>query len=149
MNILQRICGYCIYQERTQSEVRKKLKSLGVSGDEAEEIISRLITENFINEERFAKQFAGSKFRVKKWGKIKIRFELKSRGLSEYCIKEGLREIDKEDYFITVRDLLAKKIEELEKLKNPMLIQKKASDYLRQKGFEMEIILMALEGESV
>ena len=60
---LKKACNYCVYQERTHDEVRKKLREWKVFRDEAEEIIAWLIVENFINEERFAKAFAGGKCR--------------------------------------------------------------------------------------
>src|SRR6478609_905032 len=72
----QKASSFCAYQERTQQEVRDKLWELQVNRDWIEEIISQLIVENFINEERFAKAFAGGKFRIKKWGKVKIVMEL-------------------------------------------------------------------------
>ena len=73
---IQRIRHYCAYQERAQQEVRDKLYELGMTMDEVEEIMSDLIAENFLNEERFAVQFAGGHFRIKGWGKVKIQHAL-------------------------------------------------------------------------
>ncbi len=72
---IQRIRHYCAYQERAQQEVRDKLYELGMTMDEVEEIMSDLIAENFLNEERFALQFAGGHFRIKGWGKVKIQHQ--------------------------------------------------------------------------
>ncbi len=72
-------CNYCAYQERTQQEVRDKLYDLGLFSDEVEDVLSQLITANFVNEERYAKAFASGKFRLKRWGRQKILFELKRR----------------------------------------------------------------------
>ena len=69
---IQRIKQFCAYQERAQQEVRDKLYELGMTMDEVEEIMSDLIAENFLNEERFATQFAGGHFRIKGWGRVKI-----------------------------------------------------------------------------
>ncbi|HCM75832.1 MAG TPA: RecX family transcriptional regulator, partial [Cytophagales bacterium] len=69
---LQKIYHYCAYQERSHKEVRNKLYDYGLWGSEVEDLLTRLITEDFLNEERFAKSFAGGKFRMKKWGRIKI-----------------------------------------------------------------------------
>src|SRR5882757_6205956 len=71
-----KIQKYCAYQERSHQEVKHKLHTYGLTVDEADEIISSLITDNFLNEERFAKAFAGGKFRIKKWGRNKIEHEL-------------------------------------------------------------------------
>jgi len=145
MDILKKACSYCIYQERTQGEVREKLKSWGVSRDASEEIIAWLITENFINESRFARQFAGGKFRVKKWGRKKIIYELKARGISPNCIRDALQAIDDDEYFTTLRGLAAKKAESLAPESDPFMIRKKVSTYLLMKGYEPEHIREVLE----
>jgi regulatory protein len=80
----------CAYQERCQQEIRDKLYEWGLHSNEVENIIADLISTNFLNEERFAKAFAGGKFRIKKWGKVKIKIELKKRKISDYCIRKGL-----------------------------------------------------------
>jgi regulatory protein len=131
--------SFCAYQERTQNEVRHKLYELGVNKDVIEEIISDLIVENFINEERFAKAFAGGKFRIKKWGKNKIRQALKEKGLSLYCIKKGLQEIENEDYEKTLRSLVEKRMLE-EKEKNIFKKKDKISKFLIRKGYEPEFV---------
>src|ERR1017187_9401155 len=89
---------FCAYQERCQQEMRDKLYSWGLYPDAVENIIAGLITGNYLNEERFAKSYAGGKFRIKKWGRIKIKIELKKRKISEYCIKRAMEEINNRDY---------------------------------------------------
>lgn len=90
---------YCVYQDRCHSEVRTRLIEHQVYGDELEEIISSLIADNFLNEERFATAFATGKCKIKRWGRVKIRQELKRRQISEYCIKKALRSLDHETYY--------------------------------------------------
>ena len=136
---LRKASSFCAYQERTQDEVRKRLREWEIVGDDAELIISRLIEERFLNEERFAKAFAGGKFRVKKWGRIKIKYELKMRGLSDYNIKIGMKEINDEDYRETLKNLLKKKKKELFAKKTSILKQKLAK-YVIGKGFESELV---------
>ncbi len=130
------MCSFCAYQERTQQEVRDKLYALGgLSSDSIEEIIGMLITENFLNEERFAKIYAGSKFRVKQWGRIKIQKALEARGLSPYCVRLGLAEIDPEDYYQTLYDLAQKKWTSLDG-EPPAQRKQKTWRFLAQKGYE-------------
>ena len=143
---LKKACSYCIYQERTQSEVREKLKSWSVYGDSAEEIIVWLISENFINEGRYARQFAGGKFRVKKWGKKKIVYELKAKGLSQHCIQEAISEINDEDYQETLRSLVEQKRASLSDDDHILVNNRKIINYLLNKGFEMEEILPLVKG---
>ncbi len=144
--ILLKACNFCAYQERTQNEVRQKLKDWKVFDHEAEDIIAELITENFINEERFAKTYAGSKFRVKKWGRNKILGELKRRGLSDYCISSGMKEIDAEEYFLVLQALLHKRLHSLRSETNEFVKKKKAADYAMRKGFEGDLVWDVLRG---
>lgn len=138
-NIFLKACSYCAYQERTQDEVRERLKKWKVWGEEAEEIISELIQENFLNEERFAKVFAGSKFRVKKWGRRKIEMELKRRRLSPYCIRQGMAEIEDDSYRQALTELLEKKARLLNE-KDIFLKRQKLYRYAAGKGYEGGLI---------
>jgi regulatory protein len=95
---LPKLKQYCAYQERCHSEVKEKLYSYGVYGDDADSIVSQLIEENYLNEERFALHFAGGKFKMKQWGKMKIKYSLKQKQVSNYCIKKALNSIDDVEY---------------------------------------------------
>jgi regulatory protein len=135
----QKIYRYCAYQERSHHEVRDKLYSYGLFKDEVEEILSQLITEGFLNEERFAKAFAGGKFRMQKWGRIKIIHELEARGLTPNCINAGLKEIDEQSYLVTLRALLNRKAGETSE-ENMFVKRDKMARYAIQKGFEPELV---------
>lgn len=132
---IQRIRHYCAYQERAQQEVRDKLYELGMTMDEVEEIMSDLISENFLNEERFAAQFAGGHFRIKGWGKVKIQHALQQKRVSSYNIKIGLKAIDEEAYIKTLKQLATKK---WNSLKGERGLSRLAKTYafLHQRGFE-------------
>ena len=133
--------NYCAYQERTHDEVRKKLHLLYVEDDDCEVIISQLISDNYLNEQRYAEAFAGGKFRIKKWGKRKILFELKKKHLSEYTLRTALKDINEEDYNITITKLAQSKFDLLSKSEtNKLLLKKKLVTYLMQKGYEQELI---------
>src|SRR3954463_14176962 len=106
---LQKLRQYCSYQERSHYEAEQKLWDLGVRKAEHDEIISTLIEEDYLNEERFARAFAGGKFRMKDWGRKKIYYALKENKVSEYNIKKAIKEIDEEDYKATLKDLAEKK----------------------------------------
>jgi regulatory protein len=137
--IRQKIFRYCAYQERSHLEVKNKLFELGAGRSESDEILTELITQGFLNEERFAKSFAGGKFRLKSWGRIKISLALESKGLTKNCIKSGLSEIDEESYQKTLLDLVDKKSEQIVE-KNPYVKRDKVANYLIQKGFEPELV---------
>lgn len=135
---------YCAYQERCHAEVRDKLYSFGLRKTEVEEIISELITENYLNEERFAIHFAGGKFRMKQWGKIKIKQALKAKQVSDYCIRKALKEIDSKEYQKTFQKLAEQKLKTLKSERNILIKKRKMQDFLLQKGFEMETIREAI-----
>ena len=137
----QKIKQFCAYQERCHYEVREKLYSYGLYKQLVEELISSLIEEDYLNEERFAFQFAGGRFRMKHWGRVKIKYELKQKKVSEYCIKVALSQIAEEDYLTLLRKLSVKKWTEIKKEEyNKFARLRKITDYLLQKGFETELI---------
>ena len=134
-----KILRYCAYQERSHQEVRHKLFELGIFKDDADEIITFLIIEGFLNEERFAKAFAGGKFRMKQWGRLKIINGLEQKGVSKNCIKSGLKEIDPEDYQKTLIKILEEKSAQLEE-PNIYVKRDKVSTFAIQRGFEPELV---------
>lgn len=136
---LQKLRKYCAYQERCHQEVRSKLISLKVYGDDLEEIIAELISENFLNEERFARTFARGKFRMKMWGRNKIKQHLKIKRVSAYCLKKAMEEIEEEEYIETLQSILRKKIDRHDNLK-PIIARDKAIQYAISRGFETSIV---------
>jgi regulatory protein len=141
---LQKLRQYCGYQERSHYEVQQKLWDLGVRRAEHDEILSTLIEENYLNEERFAVQFAGGKFRMKNWGRKKIYYALKEKKVSEYSIRKAMKEINEEDYLKTLNKLAEKRYESL-KSEQYLVRRKKTMDYLLQKGYEPELVSGALK----
>jgi regulatory protein len=127
---------YCAYQERTQQEVRNKLYELGLYKDDVEYILAELITENFVNEERYARAFAGGKFRIKRWGRMKISYALKQKNISSYCIERAMEEIPEDEYIEIIRKLIDIKSASLSG--DPFVIKKKIAAHLIGKGFESE-----------
>ena len=131
---------YCAYQERSHAEVKKKLYGFGLYKNEVEILLSQLIEENYLNEERFAIAFAGGKFRIKQWGKTKIKYELKMRQISDYNIKKALSQIEEEDYLKTLQKLAAEKLATLKTEKNIFTKKSKLQNYLVGKGYEFNLI---------
>ena len=104
-----------------------------------EELLSTLIEDDYLNEERFARQFAGGKFRMKSWGRVKIRYELKQKQVSEYCIQKGLKEISEDDYLMAVRKLAESKKEQLPAGLQGYMKKAKIVSYLLHKGYELDV----------
>lgn len=135
---IQKIKQYCAYQERCHAEVKDKLYSYGLHRKEVDETIALLISENYLNEERFAIHYAGGKFRIKHWGKNKIKQALKQKQVSDYCIKKALKEIDDTDYIKAFEKLVEQKMKTLTSEKNIFIKKRRLQDFLLMKGYEVE-----------
>lgn len=142
---LQKLKHYCAYQERSHSEVKEKLYSLGIWKKDHDVIIATLIEEGYLNEERFATAFAGGKFRIKRWGRVKINHELKQKQVSAYNIKKALKQIDEADYLHTLKKLYKEKWNSLKNEKDQLSRMAKTRSYLLQKGYEAEMIKEIME----
>lgn len=137
---LQKLRQYCGYSERCHADVVSKLYDLGVWKKDHDEILATLIEENYLNEERFAKLFAGGHFRQKEWGRNKIKQHLKLKNISAYCLKKAMQEIDDDEYNRVLQKLFLKKWESLKGEKNRFIKMKKTSDFLLQKGYEASLV---------
>ncbi|MBS1636066.1 MAG: RecX family transcriptional regulator [Bacteroidetes bacterium] len=142
----QKISNWCAYQERCQQEVRDKLYEFGLWPDAVESLIAQLIQDNFLNEERFARSFARGKFRIKKWGKQKIKIELKRRKVSDYSIRQAMKEIDDDEYLKTLRQVIATRRKQV-KEPHPVKLQYKLVQYAMSRGFERDLAMDLLKPE--
>jgi regulatory protein len=138
--VLPKIKHYCAYQERCRSEVEERLRSMGLSKKEIEEMVASLVQENYIDEGRFAMLYAGGKFRTSQWGFQKIKWELSKKKISAADIKSALAEISMTEYEKTLEKLAAQKWKLLGSEKDETLKKTKLQDYLLQKGYEWELI---------
>ena len=132
--------SYCAYQERSLRQVSEKLNKLNASSIQREKVIIWLRKENFLNEIRFAEAYVSGKFKLKKWGKIKIIHGLKLHRVDEDIINQALETIDPIDYHETLQQLYTRKKSEIGKT-DSTASKKKISSYLNGKGFEWEQIL--------
>ena len=136
---IEKIKNWCAYQERSHYETRNKLFDFGLYTNEVDEAISVLVTENFLNEERFAETFARGKFRIKYWGKNKIKIELKQKKVSDYSINKALKQIDSDEYYKVLEKVITRKIKE-SKEKIDYKKKYKVMQYAISRGFEIPLI---------
>jgi regulatory protein len=141
----EKIKHYCGYSERCHSEVKEKLYGYGLNSREVDEIVVMLIEENYLNEERFAIQYAGGHFRLKQWGKVKIIHNLRAKGVSDYCIKRGLKEIDLDEYAALLNKLALQKWQST-RGQRPANRWAKTRQFLLQRGFEVNLVHEVLKG---
>ena len=142
--LLNKLKNWCAYQERCQFDVREKLWEEKINSVLQDRIIAILIEENFINEERFSRAFASGKFRIKKWGRLKIKTHLKHKKISEYSINKALGEINAEEYFNSLKELLEKKSLPLTQERDSVHKKYKLVRFAQSKGFETDLIIEAI-----
>ena len=141
--ILERIRHFCAYQERCGFEVQQKLKQWKVSAAESRKILQKLAEEGFLDEERFSRIYVRSKFHINKWGRNKIRYELKGRNIPETLIGRALEEIGEDDYLRTLSELISKKAAEIKNGKS-LNIREKIITFSSCKGYEFDLITKIL-----
>jgi len=130
---------YCSYQERCVFDVLKKLFDLGLPKNKHQEIVNKLISENYVDEQRFTESFVQGKLKHNKWGKIKITFALRQKNIPEYIIKKSIEKIDETEYKNILKEIIEKKQSVL-KEKNKESIKAKLAYYATSKGFEPYLI---------
>ncbi|MBD1260331.1 RecX family transcriptional regulator [Maribacter polysiphoniae] len=135
---------YCAYQERCHKDVTTKLKEMRMIPEAIDQIVTHLIQENYLNEERFAQSFARGKFNIKKWGRNRIVNELKQRHITSYNIKSALKEIDDNRYLETLDALAQKRLDSL-KDTDIQKRRRKLADYLLYRGWESHLVYAKIQ----
>lgn len=136
---IQKVEKYCIYQDRCHQEVKNKLFSMHMLPETIDVIMVHLIENDFLNETRFAASFARGKHRIKDWGINRIVRELKLREISEYNIKNALKEIDIEEYICNFNSISEKHWNQIKET-NKWIKRKKFCDFFLRKGYESDLI---------
>ena len=136
---LSRLQRYCTYQDRCHIEVERKLTEMRMIPQAKEQIIMSLIEDDYLNEERFALAFVKGKFRIKNWGRIRLKAELKKRKISKYLIKSALEQISEKDYLFTFEELANRKANSI-KADSILLKKTKLADYLIYRGWESSLV---------
>lgn len=140
---LEKIKSWCAYQERSQHETRLKLTGFKLEEETIDSILAELIEQNFLNEERFALAFTSGKFKIKQWGKIKIRLGLKQHRVSDYCINKALKSIDGDEYDLVIKKVIEKKARLL-KFNDKQKRYYTLLNYAASRGFERDLVIEQL-----
>ena len=136
---LSKLQKYCTYQDRCHIEVERKLTEMRIIPQAKEQIIMSLIDGNYLNQERFALAFVKGKFKIKKWGRIRLKAELKKRKISKYLIESALKQISDKDYLFAFEELANRKANSI-KANSILLKKKKLADYLIYRGWESNLV---------
>ncbi|MEX0288348.1 MAG: regulatory protein RecX [Flavobacteriaceae bacterium] len=130
---------YCSYRERCHKEVQTKLREMRMIPDAIDQIITHLIREDYLNEERFARAFARGKHHIKNWGRNRIVSELKSRNISKFNIANALEEVDEKNYIQNFNILAEKRLAQIKET-DPQKRRRKLADYLLYRGWESNLV---------
>ncbi len=129
----------CSRSEQCSADIRKKILVYEIVDEIVDEIIEKLIKEKFIDDKRYVRAYINDKFKINKWGRIKMRYYLKMKGLSDETIRYGMENIDEEKY----KNLLIKTMKAKAKtIKSKDKFQKMGQviRYAQNRGFEPELI---------
>ena len=136
---LDKLRNYCAYQERCHKDVKDKLRTMGMIAQASDQIIGTLVSENYLNETRFAQQFASGKFSIKHWGKVRIKRELNIREVSDYDINNAIKTIETGVYLDKIHAISDKKWQQLDR-HNTQIKKQKLFQYLAYRGWETDLI---------
>lgn len=139
-NYLPKLERYCAWQDRCVAEVKEKMAALNIPHHKQRALLEHLEDLGYLDEARYARHFAQGRFRLKKWGRIKIRYALMGKQVAERSIDQALKTLDEEEYLHTLQHLLAEKKKSLRHIQDPYQLNHKASLYAINKGFEPDLV---------
>lgn len=108
-NAYMRLAALCARCEQAEGDLRKRLHDWGLSDTSSAAVIQRLKQERYLDNERFARAYCRDKLRFNGWGRIKISFMLRGKGIEQEYIDAALSEIDDDQYAAILDDALAAK----------------------------------------
>lgn len=145
LEVKAKLEALCAYQERCSFELDQKMIKWGLSSEDRNALLAHLISTNFLSEERFAEAYVSGKFRIKKWGRIKIKNGLKTKRISDYSIQKGLAVIDDSEYWESLVHLTQRKLNILSGTKDDYPTRVKLYKFLSGRGYEQDLVKEAVE----
>lgn len=129
----------CSRSEQCSADIRKKILAYEIVDEIVDEIIDKLIEERYIDDERYAKAYVNDKFKLNRWGRMKMRYYLRQKGLSDATIEKGLEKIDEEKYIKVLIKTMNDKAKTIKK-KDKFIKMAQIIRYTQGRGFEPELI---------
>lgn len=134
----QKIEAWCAYQDRCHKEVYNKLRTYGLDDEDTNALISHLIEYQFLDEQRYAESFVSGKYRIKKWGRNKIKAHLTQKNVPQVCINKALNTIDDDLYMENLKTLADRKWQEKKGSDFEKMV--KVQQFLSSRGYEFDLI---------
>ena len=137
--IFSKLARLCSRSEECSPDLRKKITEMGGDQDMADRILQRLQEEKYQDDERYVRAYVRDKFRLNQWGRVKMRYYLKMKGLKDPIIEKGFGEIDEDQYVSLLKKTMkdkAKTIKKKEKYEKMAQVIR----FAQGRGFEPELI---------
>ena len=141
---LARLMQLCSRQEKCRYDLRQKLQQWGIENDAADAILSKLEMDNFLNEERYASAYARDKVRFNKWGRLKIRYQLRTKGISSVNIDKALTQFDEKEYRNLIQNELLSKAKKV-KAQNDWERRGKLMKFAQSRGYEPDMVMETID----
>lgn len=143
--ILARAMALCSKTEKTISDLRQSMSRWGLNDPiKQDKILAYLVDNNFIDETRYARAYVRDKYRFNRWGKIKIRTMLRSKGISDNIINEALDNIPDKEYREKLKEDLLNKRRAI-KASNHYDLRAKLMRFAQSRGYETDLIYKAID----
>lgn len=142
-NAYLRLTTLCARCEQAEGDLRKKLRDWGIGTRDADAIIERLKQERYLDNERYARAYCRDKLRFNGWGRIKIAYMLKGKGIEQEFIDAAIAEIDEEQYAEILNDALLAKAKTLSG-KTPEQARAALLRFAASRGFETALFFPAV-----
>ena len=85
----------CVKREHCRQDIyRKALKAAERDIPTAQKMVEELVEDRFVDDARYAAAFAREKASLSGWGRVKISYTLRGKGISAGDIEAALREVD-------------------------------------------------------
>ena len=138
------LAALCAQAEHCQQEMRDKMKRWEMAPEIQDRVIARLVSERFIDDERYARAFVKDKIRYNKWGRRKVQQGLWMKHIDEDIQQRVLDEVDDEEYLAVLKPLLAQK-RKTTKAQNDYELNQKLIRFALGRGFTYDIIRQCLD----
>ena len=133
------LAALCAQTEHCRQEMLDKMKRWGLDEGVQDRIISRLVKERFVDDERYARAFVKDKVRYNKWGRRKIQQALWMKRIDEHIQQQVLDEIEEREYLEVLRPLLKQKRKSI-KAQNDYELNQKLIRFALGRGFTFDVI---------
>lgn len=136
---LLKLSALCARSEHSSGEMLEKMRRWQLDDSARRRVLERLVDEQFIDDERFARLYVREKIRFDHWGRRKIEQSLRLKGVDADICRRVLDEVDDSAYVAELTKLLATKRRST-KAASDYELNAKLTRYALGRGFDYSIV---------